>query len=184
MQKSDRKKLRQIILTGWAVLLVGALMFFALLMSVSAGWFGSLPTFDELENPKSSLATEVYSADGTVIGKYFLENRTNVDFDEISPHMIHALMATEDIRFYRHSGIDAKGLARVLFKTIFLGRSSSGGGSTVSQQLAKNLFPRGRMESRLSIAQTEGMGDRSQAREALHEGRDPDHVFEYHRICQ
>lgn len=105
---------------------------------------GDLPTFEDLENPKSSLASEVISADGAVIGKYFIQNRSNVHFDELSPNLVKALLATEDIRFEKHSGIDLKGLFRVLFKTI-LTRQDAGGGSTLTQQLAKNLFPREKM---------------------------------------
>lgn len=105
---------------------------------------GDLPTFEEIENPKSSLASEVISSDGVVIGKYFIQNRSNVHFDELSPNLVKALLATEDIRFEKHSGIDLKGLFRVLFKTI-LTRQDAGGGSTLTQQLAKNLFPREKM---------------------------------------
>lgn len=106
------------------------------------GWFGTLPSFEELENPKSSLASEIYSADGVLIGKYYFENRSESNWHEISPHLVNALIATEDIRFNEHSGIDVKGVGRVFFKTILLRQKSSGGGSTITQQLAKNLFPR------------------------------------------
>ncbi len=105
------------------------------LMLISYGWFGPLPSFDELENPKSSLATEVFTSDGQLLGKYFFQNRSYARFEEISPEVINALIATEDIRFYDHSGIDIRGLARAVF---FLGKK--GGASTISQQLAKNLF--------------------------------------------
>lgn len=117
---------------------------FAFVLAVSNNMMGDLPTFEELENPKSSLASEVISSDGAVIGKYFIQNRSNVHFDELSPHLVKALLATEDIRFEKHSGIDLKGLFRVLFKTV-LTRQDAGGGSTLTQQLAKNLFPRERM---------------------------------------
>jgi penicillin-binding protein 1A len=106
------------------------------------GRLGYVPTFEDLENPKNNLASEVYSADSVLLGKFYLENRTYVDFDELSPNIINALIATEDIRFHRHSGVDARGLARVFIKSIVLGQSSSGGGSTITQQLAKNLYPR------------------------------------------
>lgn len=117
---------------------------FAFVLAISNNMFGDLPTFEELENPKSSLASEVISADGAVIGKYFIQNRSNVHFDELSPNLVKALLATEDIRFEKHSGIDLKGLFRVLFKTV-LTRQDAGGGSTLTQQLAKNLFPREKM---------------------------------------
>ena len=101
-----------------------------------------MPTFEELENPQNILASEIYSSDGKILDKYFInENRTNVEYEDLPQHLIDALIATEDVRFYRHSGIDLRGLARVV-KGIFTGNTSSGGGSTISQQLAKMLFPR------------------------------------------
>ena len=106
------------------------------------GWIGFMPSFEQLENPKSNQATEVLSDDGQILGFIGIENRSNVTFDEISPNLINALVATEDVRFYKHSGIDSRSLFRVLFKTLIGRHSNSGGGSTVTQQLAKNLFPR------------------------------------------
>lgn len=107
----------------------------------SIGWLGvEIPSFEMLENPNSIQVSEVISDDGEVIGYIGIENRSDVTYDHLSPNLIHALIATEDARFYDHSGIDLRSLGRVFFKTI-LGRSeSSGGGSTVTQQLAKNLF--------------------------------------------
>ena len=119
---------------GMLVLVI--LLFFA----ISKGALGFMPTFEELENPQSNLATILYDNDGDALGKYFHENRTNVDYDELNPHVVNALISTEDIRFYNHSGIDAQGLARVFLRTIILGQKSSGGGSTITQQLAKLLF--------------------------------------------
>ena len=109
---------------------------------ISIEVFGPMPTFEELENPKSNLASEVISEDHKVLGTYFVQNRTFVGYDKISPNLVKALLATEDIRFYRHSGIDARGLGRVFIKTLLLGNREAGGGSTITQQLAKNLFPR------------------------------------------
>lgn len=109
---------------------------------ISIEVFGPMPTFEELENPKSNLASEVISEDHKVLGTYFVQNRTFVGFDKISPNLVKALVATEDIRFYQHSGIDARGLGRVFFKTLLMGKKEAGGGSTITQQLAKNLFPR------------------------------------------
>lgn len=117
-------------------------------------YFGPLPSFEELENPKSNLASEVISEDHVVLGYYYRELRSFVDFDDLSPNMVNALLATEDIRFYSHSGVDARGLARVLVKTIILGQEGSGGGSTITQQLAKNLFPRDTIIYRSSIARS------------------------------
>jgi penicillin-binding protein 1A len=111
-----------------------------LFISIALGLFGKMPSFEELENPKSSLASEVYSSDGKVLGKYFIENRTNIPFEELSPNIVNALIATEDARFDRHSGIDIKAIFRVAFGVVT--GTSRGGGSTITQQLAKNLFPR------------------------------------------
>ena len=116
-------------------------LFFLLL---SLGWLGFMPSFEELENPRSNLASEVIASDGEILGFIGIENRSNVAFDEISPNLVNALIATEDARFYKHSGIDARSLGRVFFKTLLGRHSSSGGGSTITQQLAKNLFPRER----------------------------------------
>ena len=99
------------------------------------GVFGAMPTFDQLENPNSNQATEIYSDDNKVIGKFYLENRVNVKFKDLPPHLVNALVATEDERFYEHSGIDARGTARALTAV-----GQSGGASTLSQQLAKLLF--------------------------------------------
>jgi penicillin-binding protein 1A len=122
-------------------LFIGAVVFVILLFFlISKGALGFMPSFEELENPKSNLATILYSSDQEVLGKFFHENRTNVNYNDLNPNVINALIATEDIRFYKHSGIDSRGLARVLFRTILMGEKSSGGGSTITQQLAKLLF--------------------------------------------
>lgn len=101
--------------------------------------FGSMPSLKALENPKSEVASEVLSADNQAIGKYFLENRTPVEFNQLSPNIVKALMSIEDARFSQHSGIDPRSLFRAIFG-VFTFNSGSGGGSTLTQQLAKNLF--------------------------------------------
>jgi len=113
---------------------------FLLFFLLSVGALGFMPSFEELENPYSNLATEIYSSDQVLLGTFFQENRSRVEYDEISPNVVHALISTEDIRFHDHSGIDARGLGRVVMRTIILRKQSSGGGSTISQQLAKLLF--------------------------------------------
>jgi penicillin-binding protein 1A len=123
------------------ILLLG---FAALVVMVLLGWFGPLPAESELKNIEHPVATEVYSADSVLLGKFFIQERHSVPYEQISPSAVQALIATEDIRFYNHNGIDYRSLARVLVKTILLQRESSGGGSTISQQLAKNLYPRRR----------------------------------------
>lgn len=110
--------------------------------TVYQGWWGSLPNEEELKNLRNDEASVIYSEDGELLGKYYVENRTNVKFDYIPTNAIRALVATEDARFYEHKGVDRFSLLRVLFKTFLLGDRSSGGGSTISQQLAKNLYPR------------------------------------------
>lgn len=119
----------------WLMMLGPVVLFAFVMFLVSIGLFGPLPTFEELENPKSNLATEVYTADGRLLGKYFRENRSNAEYSQISPHVINALVATEDERFFEHSGIDARGLLRAI---LFAG--TKGGASTITQQLAKMLF--------------------------------------------
>jgi penicillin-binding protein 1A len=116
---------------------------------VSLGWFGELPPLEELENPKTYLASEIFSEDGVMIGKYYLQNRSNANFVDISPNLINALIATEDVRFYDHSGIDFR---RVFTAVLFVG--TRGGASTVTQQLAKNLFPRKRFNNVFNKATT------------------------------
>ena len=101
-----------------------------------------MPSGKELKNKRNDTASEVYSADSVLLGRYFLYDRTNISYQEIDTSVIAALVATEDARFYRHHGIDSRSLARVLIKTILLQKESSGGGSTITQQLIKNLYPR------------------------------------------
>lgn len=122
-----------------AVLFILFCLFFLL---VFFGVLGPVPSTTQLREINNPLASEVYSADGKILGRYYIENRSYVSFDEISPNVINALIATEDARFYEHRGIDEIALARVLIKSILLHQSSAGGGSTISQQIAKNLFPR------------------------------------------
>ena len=122
----------------FGVLLALIVLFF---FCVAKGIFGTMPSFDELENPQTNLATEIISADGKVLGTYYVENRSNVRYSELSHYMPEALISIEDERFTEHSGIDPKALFRVAFGVI-TGRDK-GGGSTITQQLAKNLFPRG-----------------------------------------
>ena len=110
--------------------------------AVSWGFFGSVPDTKEIQNYKNNTASEIYSSDGVLLGKYYLQERTNTTFQDIPDHLIDALIATEDARFYEHDGIDYLSLARVAIKSLLLGDRSSGGGSTLTQQLAKNLFPR------------------------------------------
>lgn len=129
---------KYILLFLFAVCLMGGVFVY----SVYAGLWGKLPDKTELKAIQNDEASELFSEDGELLGKYYIENRTNVKFDNISNNAINALIATEDVRFYEHKGVDQVSLFRVFFKTFLLGDRSSGGGSTLSQQLAKNLYPR------------------------------------------
>ncbi|WP_066632215.1 transglycosylase domain-containing protein [Labilibacter marinus] len=134
------KGIKRLLIWFWGIILGGLLLVFILFLSISQGFLGVMPSFEELENPKNSLATEIFSDDGKVLGNFAIENRTFVDYEDLSPYIVNALVATEDLRFYDHSGVDPRGLARAIILTGILGRESSGGGSTLSQQLAKLLF--------------------------------------------
>jgi penicillin-binding protein 1A len=133
--KSKSKK----IISLWLVLFSPIIVLSGLIFLTSIGFFGSLPSFEQLENPKNNLATEIISEDGKVLGKFYFENRSNAQYSELPQHLIDALLATEDIRFRSHSGIDLRSLLRAV-KGQFMGVSGSGGASTVTQQLAKMLF--------------------------------------------
>jgi penicillin-binding protein 1A len=121
----------------WRLFLGGLTLFILLIVAINLGLVGEMPSLKELENPSSAIATEVYASDGSLLGKYYIMNRSNSRHSEISPNVFNALVATEDERFKEHSGIDGKAVMRAVF---LLG--SKGGGSTITQQLAKNLFPR------------------------------------------
>ncbi len=126
----------------WGIVSMALFLSVVFFILLSKGFLGFMPSFEELENPRNILASEMLSADDKILDKYFIrENRSYVDYKNIPPHLIDALISAEDIRFYSHSGIDLRGLARVM-KGIITFDSSKGGGSTISQQLAKMLFPR------------------------------------------
>jgi penicillin-binding protein 1A len=124
----------------WITYLAFLVVVFLFFVGIANNVFGPLPSFEDLENPQTNLATEIYSSDHKLIGTYYVENRSNVEFSELPPHLVQALLATEDVRFEKHAGVDVKALFRVAFGVIT--GNSKGGGSTLTQQLAKNLFPR------------------------------------------
>ena len=123
----------------WVLITSPFTILFILVRLTAGGVFGELPTFDQLENPKNNLATEIISEDGKILGKYFFENRSKVKYNELPQNLVDALIATEDIRFRDHSGVDSRALLRAIFGVITL-KSNSGGASTITQQLAKMLF--------------------------------------------
>ena len=150
----------------WYVALAPVALVGVLLLLTAVGAFGRLPSFEELENPKSNLATEIYSEDGKVIGTFFVQNRSYVQYEELFPSdstlhirlggkdvppIVAALISTEDVRFGSHAGVDIPSLFRVAVKTVLMQNASQGGGSTITQQLAKNLFPRDTVRNRGKI---------------------------------
>ncbi|MBQ2364535.1 MAG: transglycosylase domain-containing protein [Alistipes sp.] len=146
----------------WGITLSAIIVVATIFLMAKNEKFGTMPSFDDLENPKTNLATQIYSADGKVIGTYFVENRTSLSYEELFPEdrslwltidghklppIVAALLATEDIRFFDHAGIDMQATARVGIKTILMGQGEQGGGSTITQQLAKNLYKTRRNKS-------------------------------------
>ncbi|MDT0642122.1 transglycosylase domain-containing protein [Zunongwangia sp. F363] len=134
-QTKPRQSKRKYIIGFWTVFGIGLLVVVILFLMAGWGAFGKMPTFEELENPETNLATEVFSSDGKTLGKYYNENRTPVKYDDLPENLVQALVATEDERYYHHSGIDARGTLRAV---AYLG--SKGGASTITQQLSKLLF--------------------------------------------
>jgi penicillin-binding protein 1A len=134
-KKKKQRDVSRHIKTFWKIFAGCILVFILFFLFASWGLFGSLPDETSLENPEKNLATEIISSDGKTIGKFYKENRTPVPYDSLPDHLINALVATEDVRFYEHSGIDGRGTVRAI---AFLG--SRGGASTITQQLAKLFF--------------------------------------------
>lgn len=122
----------------WWIFFSGITLAVLMILMASWGFLGKMPPMEELANPRALIASQVYAEDGTLMGKYLIEDRIDVDYKDISKHVTDALIATEDVRFYEHSGIDARSLARA-----FLSLGTSGGASTITMQTAKNLFTEG-----------------------------------------
>ena len=144
MTEDKRKKLTKWL---WFLVLCPILAVGALLFTVWA--FADIPSFKELEDPDTKLATQVIAEGGEILTTFHIENRSFASYDELSPYIVQAAVATEDKRFYDHSGIDFRSLGRVAVKTLLIGDSSQGGGSTITQQLAKTLYPRADVSSRI-----------------------------------
>ena len=149
-KKNKKRDIKVYLIVLWSLFVLFGFSIYLLFHGITHEWFGDMPTFEELENPETNLATEIISADGKLLGTYYIENRSNVSYENISPYLINAIVAIEDVRFYEHSGIDMKALFRVA-KGIMTGNSEQGGGSTITQQLAKNLFPREENMSKLQL---------------------------------
>lgn len=142
MSLNTTNMVKKILIALWVLVAIGVLGVTFLFVAIANGWIGYLPDMSELENPNYKFASQVISDDGKELGtwSYSKENRVFVDYDEISPHLIKALIATEDVRFRNHSGIDGKSLLRAIIKSGILMQENAGGGSTITQQLAKLLY--------------------------------------------
>jgi penicillin-binding protein 1A len=143
----------------WIAFLAGFFGFILFIWMISInflGLFGTLPDFKALENPDSEIASGLYSTDGVLLGTYYRENRSPVKYEDLSPNLVNALISTEDVRFNEHSGIDMKAMMRVFVKSILLGQDA-GGGSTLSQQTAKNLFKTRRDENQGILSSVPGL---------------------------
>ena len=119
----------------WRVFFIGLASFILFLFLCNWGVFGSMPSIDDIQNPSASLSSQVYAQDGSMMGKFYLEDRVNVEFKDISQHVIHALVATEDERFYEHSGIDGRSLLRAM-----KGLGKDGGASTITMYRKKFIY--------------------------------------------
>ena len=139
----------------WLWFIVFSPVLLVLLLLLLVWMFADIPSFEELEDPQSNLATQIIADDGTLLNTYHVENRSYSNYEELSQNLKDALVATEDARFYEHSGVDGKSLVRVAVKSLLMGnRAEGGGGSTLSQQLAKSLFPRGENHGKLKLITT------------------------------
>ena len=134
--------MKKMIYALWGVLAMGLIAVFLVFYAITKGWVGFVPPVEELENPNYKFATQIISADGKLLSTYSYsrENRVWTEYGDLSPDLINALISTEDVRFTEHSGIDLRALLRAIVKTGILRQSSSGGGSTLTQQLAKQLY--------------------------------------------
>lgn len=151
-KQSLRKRIQSYVVPPYSVkkifkafsflVLAGFTFILSLFLLTWSGMLGSLPDKIDLGEVKNPVASEVYSADSVLLGRYFIQERSDISFSDLPAHTVNALLATEDVRFYEHHGIDYRSLGRVLVKSLFLQDESSGGGSTLTQQLAKNLYPR------------------------------------------
>ncbi|MBW6478394.1 MAG: transglycosylase domain-containing protein [Bacteroidales bacterium] len=151
MSKKKPGNFKKYLKVFWIIVFLPLVLALLIFGTISLGLWGFMPSFEELENPKSNLASEIYSADGELLGTFYIHNRSNIEYDDLSPNLVKALLATEDIRFHNHSGVDVRSVMRVIFRNIIGGQRSAGGGSTLTQQLAKNLFPRQESPSTLQL---------------------------------
>lgn len=136
MTKKTNSFFKKFILWFWGIILLGCVTVIMIFVGISNGWIGYLPPLDELQNPKNQFASEIYSSDMKSLGRYYInENRVGVAYSDLNENLVNALIATEDVRFYKHTGVDGKSFLRAL-----LSLGKAGGGSTLTQQLAKQLW--------------------------------------------
>ncbi len=147
-QMTEEKKKK---ITKWFWIIITAPFALVILLLLLVALFAKIPSFKELEHPDNKLATQLIAEGGEVLATFHMENRSYLTYDQLAPSLVDAAVATEDVRFYKHSGIDFKSLGRVLVKTLLLRDSGQGGGSTITQQLAKTLYPRRAVRSKLSM---------------------------------
>ena len=150
----QRKWLKYLVFAFWGLAIIGVLSSFIIIGSIANT---DLPSFEELENPQYDLASVIYDRNEVPFGKYYIENREFIEFSDLSPNVYNALISVEDIRYHGHTGIDFMALIRVAFKSVLLGQESSGGGSTISQQLAKLLFKRSSLSGMSSLQRAKAL---------------------------
>lgn len=140
---------KKLFFSFWILFTCGVGLVFLLFYMIGKGWLGEMPSFEQLENPSTAHSTQIISTDNQVIGKFYLQNRSDIDYTNLNENTRKALLATEDIRFFNHTGVDLRALLRVI-KGALTG-DSQGGGSTITQQLAKNLFPREKGQNKFQL---------------------------------
>lgn len=151
----DNRKVNRTLVVLWLFVGILLLLFFGGIFAISRGWLGELPPISDLQNPINKSASRIYTSDGQFMGTYSYarENRLMVTYDSLPANLINALVATEDVRFYEHSGIDLRAFGRAVIKRGFQGQKSAGGGSTITQQLAKQLYSEATMDTKKRLMQ-------------------------------
>ena len=177
--KTNNKKY---VIWFWALFTFPFAVIITLFILISIGKLGPMPSFGELENPEYYLAAQVISEDGVLLGKISIENRIWTEYKDLSHYLTDALISTEDIRYNLHSGIDIRGLGRAAIRTVLLGQST-GGGSTITQQLAKQLYPRDTAQNsslirriKLGVSKFKEWQTAVKLEKELYQGRDNNHV--------
>ena len=155
------KLTKRFLIVFWSLFFLGLATVAIVLYLICNGKVGNMPPIEDLQNPQNKYASEIYSSDGVVLGRFFesKENRVYVPYSDLSQNLVKALIATEDARYHEHSGIDFESLGRVLVKTVIMRQKNAGGGSTITQQLAKLLFTEEPATSLLERAKQKALGE-------------------------